>query len=566
MTMKNKVRGLCMAVGFTSLAAGLLVGCGSEPLSSEELDAEAQAAPGAKGATYDQDGNPIITEKFNTEDGEIELTYSLIDGRKVFEGDIILPDGPEYRSGGVSAMGARWPHGVVYYESTGLFNDARITAAIKHWEDRTPLRFVGGATTGNRIKFASNTTGVCESPIGMVGGQQVITLASGCGTSAVIHEIGHSIGLFHEQSRSDRDSFVSVNTGCVLAGKTHNFNKFTTDGWNIGPYDTTSIMHYSSNAFVNTAKAGCTSTITLLNGNWINGTSVLSPLDIAGVRNLYQSWMMPRQMLDYDLDKKADLAVYRPGDGHWHMRSSINNVAAAQVAYGRATDIPVLARWDGDGRPDIAIFRPTDGNWHRRMNLAGTKNTAWGTNGDLPVPGDYDGDGITDMTVWRPSDGFWHVLRSRDGGVTSQQWGAPGDVPVPGDYDGDGKTDFAVWRPSDGFWHVILSNTNTISSTQWGVASDLPVLGDFDGDGKLDKTIYRRTDGTWWILPSSGAAAYVAQWGIGPSDMPIPGKFDDDNKTDLAVFRPSDGFWHIFQSKTNTVRSVQYGQKGDVPM
>ena len=63
----------------------------------------------------------------------------------------------------------------------------------------------------------------------------------------------HSLGYFHEFTRTDRDNYVEVFPGLAVDGMQYNFEKYAInyDGYDIGTFDFNSVMMYDSYAFAN---------------------------------------------------------------------------------------------------------------------------------------------------------------------------------------------------------------------------------------------------------------------------------------------------------------------------
>ena len=97
---------------------------------------------------------------------------------------------------------------------------------------RTPAN---AATFPDWVTF--RPSGGCSSSVGRRGGQQFVNLGGGCTTGNTIHEIGHTVGMWHEQSRQDRDAFVTIQWANIEAGLEHNFDQHISDGDDVGPYD-----------------------------------------------------------------------------------------------------------------------------------------------------------------------------------------------------------------------------------------------------------------------------------------------------------------------------------------
>lgn len=198
----------------------------------------------------------------------MEVVYEIQNGSAIWQGDIDL--GPaewisataeeamqrkaQNRRGpqlGVAIDGTsyRWPGGVVpYVIPSGFPSPSRITDAIAHIEASTGIvDFVPRTTQANYIQFQTSTG--CSSNVGRIGGRQYVNLASGCSTGNVVHELLHALGMFHEHTRCDRDTYVIINTANITSGYGGNFTKQCTNATDYSSYAEGSIMHYPPTAF-----------------------------------------------------------------------------------------------------------------------------------------------------------------------------------------------------------------------------------------------------------------------------------------------------------------------------
>lgn len=249
-------------------------------------------------------------EKFDVK----PVTYNVIEGVAIFEGDIALgtPDqmelmaravesetadsvrglaiaatpGEVMHGVGIPGLRFRWPGGRVPYTVVPALRNV-VDQAIAHFLANTRIRFVE-RTAANAAQFpnfvAFEQQDGCWSQVGMQGGRQVISLGAGCETMGIaVHEICHALGLWHEQSREDRDQNVRIVWANIQAGREHNFNQHITDGDDIGGYEFGSIMHYGRRAFSKNNQ----DTIVPLGGQAIGQRNGLSAGDIAAIRAMY---------------------------------------------------------------------------------------------------------------------------------------------------------------------------------------------------------------------------------------------------------------------------------------
>merc|ERR1711990_371703 len=211
-----------------------------------------------------------------------------------------LPEGRIMESSGVKNEAYRWPGGILNYEMSNAVSsedktlirstlsqlETKLDSCIKFREADSGFRLIVNRESGRNPG--------CWSSVGYNGngndGSQDMSLdAGGCMNPGTIeHEFYHAIGVWHTQSRTDRDDYVKINSENIIDGEKHNFvKKSESEVSEFGlPYDFESVMHYSDTAYSKNGKKTI-ETIDPSKQDIIGNSDGVSEGDILLVKRMY---------------------------------------------------------------------------------------------------------------------------------------------------------------------------------------------------------------------------------------------------------------------------------------
>ncbi|KAJ7794263.1 hypothetical protein B0H14DRAFT_3159162 [Mycena olivaceomarginata] len=139
-----------------------------------------------------------------------------------------------------------WKYRRIPFEfESGYPHESDVRDAMTKWEKAAGVSFVEHRNEANYIVIQDPASGKSSSSIGMLGGKQTVEIEVGY---KALHELGHVLGLTHEQRRSNRDTYVDMQWDNIDRGTSNGDFSLDSNSDNLTDYDPASVMHYPAPA------------------------------------------------------------------------------------------------------------------------------------------------------------------------------------------------------------------------------------------------------------------------------------------------------------------------------
>ena len=318
-----------------------------------------------------------------------EVTYEVIDGYAVHDGDIILGRADEIESGlavlpGHGSHGlvrrrdaysvvsmSQWPGGLIPY----VFQDGatelqreKALAVMAEFNARTAVTFV--PRRGQDL-FLELRRGCCMASLGaqLVGPTYARTLNGPLSTIA--HELLHVVGFLHEHQRPDREEWAMFGSSTYSDNNNQRMKLPTRPFLGLGidtPFD------YQSNVSYGTGNDS------IPPGMSTHDVSLLSAGDIAGINQLYGEPSQPTTITTNPPGLELVVDGHRvrtPAVFHWVSGSShvieaplwqeggmaTNSINATYLEVGLAGTRQLFGRWNDGGKRVHRITAGSERPW-----------------------------------------------------------------------------------------------------------------------------------------------------------------------------------------------------------
>ena len=193
---------------------------------------------------------------------DIDTENSIVSDDMILDTHEMKPAGVQEGAKGFTAYSSvPWTGGVipVLFDSTvSSTRRSKFFAQCAIWSTYAKVKCITRTTQAKYLLVTAKDTTNCYTHLGMGSTTAIRVFNFGMNWCwdydwAILHDIGHVMGLMHEHQRSDRDAYIQMLPSNILPAFAFAFDILTTSQ-NVTPYDFRSIMQYPSYSYAISGK------------------------------------------------------------------------------------------------------------------------------------------------------------------------------------------------------------------------------------------------------------------------------------------------------------------------